>query len=188
MNIAYIRVSTIGQNLGRQKEALEKYKIDKWVEEKASAKDTNRPQLQELLKWARKGDVVIIKDFSRLARSTKDLLELVELFREKEITLISDKENLDTSTSTGKLMLTMIAAINEFERSNLLERQKEGIELAKREGKYKGNGKVLIKKPTNWKEVYTKWKAKEITGLKAMELLNLKKDIFYKFVKEEEGK
>ena len=91
----------------------------------------NRPELQRLLEFAREGDTVYVKDFSRLARSTKDLLELVERFKEKNIHLVSLKENLDTSTATGKLMLTMIAAINEFERENILERQREGIALAK---------------------------------------------------------
>ena len=91
----------------------------------------NRPELQRLLEFAREGDTVYVKDFSRLARSTKDLLELVERFKEKNIHLVSLKENLDTSTATGKLMLTMIAAINEFERANILERQLEVIALAK---------------------------------------------------------
>lgn len=106
--------------------------------EKVSGKDTNRPELQSMLDYIREGDTVYIHDFSRLARSTKDLLELVELFNKKDISLVSTKENLDTSTPTGKLMLTMIAAINEFERLNLLEHQREGIAIAKKQGKYKG--------------------------------------------------
>ena len=137
-NIAYVRVSTAEQNEGRQVEELKKHQIDKWFTEKVSGKDTNRPQLRAMLDYVREGDTVYIHDFSRLARSTKDLLELVEFFQNKKVRLVSNKENLDTSTSTGKLMLTMIAAINEFERENLLERQREGIALAKAEGKYKG--------------------------------------------------
>ena len=130
MRLAYVRVSTIEQNEERQIEGLKKYNIEKWFTEKASAKDTNRPELQNLLEFAREGDTIYIHDFSRLARSTKDLLDLVDTFNRKKVNLVSNKENLDTSTPTGKLMLTMIAAINEFERANLLERQKEGIAIA----------------------------------------------------------
>ncbi len=132
MQLAYIRVSTIEQNEQRQVEAMQWYGIDKWLIEKVSAKDTNRPKLQEMLDFAREGDVIHIHDFSRLARSTKDLLELVDLFNSKGITLVSNKENIDSSTPNGKLMLTLIGAINGFERTNLLERQKEGILIAKR--------------------------------------------------------
>lgn len=144
MNIAYIRVSSVDQNERRQIEALKKFNIDKWFTEKVSAKDKNRPELLSMLDYAREGDTIYIHDFSRLARSTKDLLEIVEQLENKKVNLISNKENLDTSTPTGKLMLTMIGAIYEFERNNLLERQKEGIEIAKREKKFKGRKAVNI--------------------------------------------
>lgn len=138
MNIAYVRVSTVDQNEQRQIKELEKHNIDKWYTEKISAKDTNRLKLQEMLDFVREGDTIYIHDFSRLARSTKDLLEILEQLKENGVNLISLKENLDTSSATGKLLVTMIAAINEFERANLLERQKEGIAIAVEEGKYKG--------------------------------------------------
>ncbi len=186
MNIAYVRVSTVEQNEGRQLEGLKKYDIDKWFTEKVSAKDTNRPQLKELLEYAREGDVVFVWDFSRLARSTKDLLDLVEQFKTKGIHLRSIKENLDTSTPTGKLMLTMIGAINEFERTNMLERQREGIALAKAEGRYKGRKEIGY--PDNWDDVYPKWKSRKLTGTKAMEILGLKRNTFYKLIKEYENK
>lgn len=184
MNIAYVRVSTVEQNEERQLEGLKKYNIEKWFNEKVSAKDTNRPKLKELLEFAREGDTLYIWDFSRLARSTKDLLDIVEYMNTKGINLKSIKENLDTNTSTGKLMLTMIGAINEFERANLLERQREGIEIAKNKGVYKGRKKIDY--PINWEEVYTKWKQREITGVKAMELLELKRTTFYKLIKDYE--
>lgn len=182
MNIAYVRVSTVEQNEARQLEGLKKYGIDKWFTEKVSAKDTNRPELKNLIEFAREGDTVFVWDFSRLARSTKDLLELVDKFDEKGVYLRSIKENLDTSTPTGRLMLTMIGAINEFERANLLERQREGIAIAKNNGKYKGRKKIGF--PNNWDEVYKKWKNREITAVKAMELTGLKKNTFYNIVKE----
>lgn len=99
-NIAYVRVSTAEQNEQRQVEALEKHNIDKWFIEKVSGKDTNRPKLKDMLDYIREDDTVFIHDFSRLARSTKDLLEIVELFNKKNVHMVSNKENLDTSTPT----------------------------------------------------------------------------------------
>ena len=127
MNIAYVRVSTEEQNEARQTEALSKYNIEKWFVEKVSAKDTHRPELQAMIDFARQGDTIYIHDFSRLARSTQDLLELVEKFKSKGIILISNKENIDTSTPTGKLMLTMIAAINEFVSGQIYLNVKEKV-------------------------------------------------------------
>ena len=106
MNVAYVRVSTVEQNEARQIEALKPHGIDKWFTEKISGKNTQRPQLQAMLDFVREGDTVFIHDFSRLARSTKDLLTLVEQLQNKGVHLISNKENLDTSTPTCKLMLT----------------------------------------------------------------------------------
>lgn len=160
MRLAYIRVSTVEQNEQRQVEAMKRYNIEKWFVEKVSAKDTNRPKLQELLDFAREGDTIHIHDFSRLARSTKDLLDIVEQLNKKGIHLISNKENIDSSSPTGKLMLTMIGAINEFERTNLLERQREGIAIAKRDGKYKGGKK---KRFYNFCEYYERYQSRELT-------------------------
>lgn len=186
MNIAYIRVSTIDQNESRQLEGLEKYDIDKIFQEKVSAKDINRPQLKAMFEFAREGDTIYGWDFSRLARSTKDLLNIVEQLENKRIHLKSIKENLDTSTPAGKLMLTMIGAINEFERANLLERQREGIAIAKRQGKFKG--RKAIDNPENWKGIYLKWKSRELTAANAMKSLGLKRNTFYKLVKQYEDK
>ena len=142
--VAYVRVSTAEQNEARQREALAVRGIDKWFIEKASGKNTDRPEFQKMLDWVREGDTIFIHDLSRIARSTKDLLDLLDVLREKGVALVSGKESIDTSTATGKLLVTMVAAINEFERANLLERQKEGIAIAKREGKYKGRKAVTV--------------------------------------------
>jgi DNA invertase Pin-like site-specific DNA recombinase len=184
VNIAYVRVSTVEQNEDRQIEALKEFNIEKWFTEKISAKDTNRPQFQQMLEFAREGDTIFIKDFSRIARSTKDLLAIVELLEKKKIKLVSLQEQLDTGTPTGKLMLTMIGAMNEFERNNLLERQREGIAIAKAKGKYKGRKKIAF--PAGWQEIYDKWKHREITGAAAMKTLKLKRNTFYKLIKEQE--
>lgn len=179
--MSYVRCSSIEQNEARQLEALKEFNIYKIFVEKASAKDTDRPMLKQLMDFMREGDSLYIKDFSRLARSTKDLLSLVEELDARGIKLISLKESLDTSTSTGRLMLTLIGAIYEFERSNLLERQREGIAIAKRAKRYKGRQR--IEKPEQWDEVYSLYKTRQITGTEAMSRLGLRKNTFYNFVK-----
>ena len=143
-HIAYVRVSTAEQNEARQREALSEYAIDKWFIEKASGKDVNRPQLQALLEYVREDDTVYVEEFSRLGRSTADLLETVQRIEASGAKFVSLKENFDTQTPAGKLQMTMMAAIAEFERAMILERQREGIAIAKREGKYKGRKKVEV--------------------------------------------
>ncbi|SHH55422.1 recombinase family protein [Tepidibacter thalassicus] len=186
MKVGYIRVSTVEQNEDRQKVLMKKNGIEKLFIDKCSGKDTNRPKLKELMEFVRKGDTVYVESFSRLARSTKDLLELVKSLNDKGVNLISFKENIDTTTPHGKLMLTMLGAIAEFERDCLLERQREGIALAKAKGKYKGRKKIGY--PNNWEEVYNRYKTRKITATKAMEILSLKRNTFYKLKKEWEQK
>ena len=157
---AYVRVSTAEQNEARQREALAVRGIDKWFIEKASGKNTDRPEFQKMLDWVREGDTIYIHDLSRIARSTKDLLDLLDVLREKGVALVSDKESIDTSTATGKLLVTMVAAINEFERANLLERQREGIAIAKREGKYKGRKAVTV---PDLPRHYERWQRREVS-------------------------
>ena len=181
MQIAYIRVSTIEHNEQRQIEAMQKYGIEKWFTEKVSAKDTNRPKLQELLDFAREGDTIHIHDFSRLARSTKDLLDIVEQLNQKGVHLISNKENIDTSTPTGRLMLTMIGAINEFERVNLLERQREGIAIAKRNGKYKGGKRKTV---NDFAGHYARYMSREITKSVLARELNISRPTLDKLIAE----
>lgn len=183
MQIAYIRVSSIEQNEQRQIEAMKPYKIEKWFIEKVSAKDTNRPKLQELLEFVREGDTLHIHDFSRLARSTKDLLEIVESLNRKGVTLVSNKESIDSSTPTGKLMLTMIGAINEFERTNLLERQREGIEIAKRKGVYKGRKAVSI---SDFGIHYQRYKHREISKIQLAKEISVSRPTLDKLIREYE--
>ena len=183
MNIAYVRVSTMEQNEARQLEALEKYNIDRWFTEKVSAKDTNRPKLHEMLDYVREGDTIYVHDFSRLARNTKDLLEVVEILQKKNVRLISNKENLDTSTATGKLMLTMIGAIAEFERQNMLERQREGIAIAKRAGKYKG-GQVKRINDKAFNAAYAEYKNRIINKTQLAERLKISRPTLDKLLKD----
>ena len=180
MNVAYVRVSTVEQNEARQTEALSKYNIDKWFTEKVSARDTKRPQLKAMLEFAREGDTIYIHDFSRLARSTSDLLKIVEELKAKNIHLVSNKENIDTSNATGRLMLTMIGAINEFERTNLLERQREGIAIAKRQGKYKGRKEVNI---PDFNKHYERYMKREVNKAQLAKELKISRPTLDKLIK-----
>ena len=183
MNVAYGRVSTIEQNLDRQRKALEPYKIDKWFCEKISGKDTDRPKLREMLGFVREGDTIYVTDWSRLSRSAADLLRLIKILADKKVKLVSLKENFDTSSPTGKLMLGLIALINEFERSNLLERQREGIAIAKEKGKYTG------RKPNQYNEEQLKMILaavvnKRITVTEAAKRLNVTRATVYNILKK----
>lgn len=182
-NIAYVRVSTVEQNEARQLEALEKHNIDKWFTEKVSGKNVDRPQLKAMLDYVREGDTIYIHDFSRLARNTKDLLEIVELIEDKGVALVSNKENVDSSTPSGKLMLTMIGAIAEFERQNLLERQREGIEIAKREGKFKG-GQVKRIDDNLFNKYYDEYKLRKMTKAELAKKLEISRPTLDKLLKD----
>lgn len=181
MIIGYVRVSTVEQNEARQLVTMEKYNVEKIFQEKVSAKDLNRPKLEEMLDYIREGDIVVVHDFSRLARSTKDLLNIVEFLNNKKVNLISSKENIDSSTPTGKLMLTMIGAINEFERSNLLERQREGIAIAKAKGKYKGRKKIYV---DNFEEYYSRYICRDISKTQLSKELNISRPTLDRLIKE----
>ena len=181
MRIGYVRVSTVEQNEARQLATMEKYEVEKVFSEKISAKDTNRPKLKEMLDFAREGDTIVVHDFSRLARSTQDLLAIVETLEKKGVKLISSKENIDSSTASGKLMLTMVAAINQFERENLLERQREGIAIAKAQGKYKGRKEVKI---DNFDEYYKRYLNREFTKVSLAKELNISRNTLDKLIKQ----
>lgn len=206
MYVGYVRVSSVDQCELRQMETMKRYNVSKVYTEKVSAKDTNRPQLQELIKMidslyeykksmneltkvvdGKEEKVtlltVVIHDFSRLARSTRDLLDLVEYFEEKQVALISAKESIDSSTPTGKLMLTMIGAINEFERANMLERQREGIAIAKKEGKYKGRKAIEIES-SKFEECYNRYLNREISKTQLAKDLGVSRPTLDKMIEE----
>ena len=168
----------------RQVEALEKHGIEKWFTEKVSGKNTtDRPELNNMIDFVREGDTVYIHDFSRLARSVKDLLEIVERLGAKGVHLVSNKENIDTSTPSGKLMLTMIGAIAEFERKNLLDRQAEGIAIAKRNGAYKGRKAIEIDTDV-FKAQYERYTRREITKVELAKVLKVSRPTLDKMIKE----
>ena len=185
MLLGYIRVSTVEQNEERQTRAL----LEKGVEsenlfiDKQSGKDADREQLKALLAFCRKGDVVITESISRIARNTKDLLTIVETLTSKGVDFISLKESIDTSTPQGKFMLTVFGAMAELERESILERQKEGIAIAKEAGLYKGKQKMKIDRE-RFEAVVREWRANRVTATEAMKRLDLKPNTFYRRVKE----
>ena len=182
--VAYVRVSTVEQNEGRQLEALKKYDIDKIFLEKVSGKNTDRPQLTLLIDYVREGDTLYIESFSRLARDTRDLLNLLEIFRDKNVGVISLKEKIDTTTASGKLMITLIGAVATFERDIMLERQREGIAIAKAQGKYKGRQPKKL--PSNFTNIYDQYMTRKITKSKMAELCSLSRPVMDKLLKEYE--
>ena len=183
-NVAYVRVSTVEQNTGRQFGDFEKagVKIDKVFEEKISGKDRERPKLKAMLDYVRDGDTVYIESYSRLARNTRDLLNIVHELEEKKVSVVSLKENFDTSTPQGRLMLTFMQGIAQFERDIIKERQAEGIAIAKEQGKF---AKPITPKPAEWKELYSQYKQREITATGLAKKLGISRSLLYKWIREE---
>lgn len=183
--IGYARVSTDEQNEARQLKSFADYseKITKIFTDKMSGKDTNRPQLKAMLDYVREGDVVVVSDFSRLARSTTDMLQIVKELTDKGVALISIKEKVDTDTPQGRFMLTIFAALAELERETILQRQREGISIAKKQGKYKGR-KPLSFNEEQFRAECQKWRNGEQTATDTMKKLDIKRNRFYEIVKK----
>jgi len=127
--------------------------------------------------YVREGDSIVVESISRFARNTKDLLELTGQLSSRRVQFISQKENIDTETPTGKFMLTIFGAVAELEREYIRQRQREGIEIAKAQGKYKGRPE---KQPEGFGEVYTQWKQKKITATSASRQLGISRSTFYR--------
>lgn len=181
MKIGYIRVSTTDQNTARQEVLMKELGVDEVYIDKASGKSKdNRAQLYTMLEYVRKGDTVIVESISRFARNTKDLLELVEILTKKEVEFVSKKEAIDTTTPTGKFMLTIFGAVAELEREYILQRQKEGIAIAKSEGKYKGRTR---KEYPDFDKIVGLWRNGKITAAEAMKRLGMSKTSFYRRVR-----
>ena len=184
MRIGYICVSTEEPNTARQEVLLRELGVDELFIDKASGKNTDRPELKRMMNYVRKGDTVIVESISRFARNTKELLELVEQLTAKGVEFVSKKEAIDTTTPTGKFMLTVFAAVAELEREYILQRQREGIAIAKTEGKYTGRKPLPV--PENFDAIVTRWRRGEITAAEAMKKLGLKPNTFYRRIKQAE--
>ena len=159
---AYVRTSTVEQNEIRQLIAMDELGIPKEniYMDKLSGKNTARPGLQKLLATVKRGDIIYVESFSRFARNTKDLLELVEKLDDMGVEFVSQKEKIDTGTPTGKFMLTVFAGIAELERAFILQRSREGIEAARKAGKHLG--RPVKQAPADFDALVKDWERKLI--------------------------
>ncbi len=181
MRIGYVRVSTQEQNTDRQEVMMRNLGVNEMFIDKASGKNADRPELRRMMEYVRKGDTVVVESISRFARNTRDLLELVEKLTEKDVEFISLKEAIDTTTPTGKFMLTVFAAVAELEREYILQRQREGIAIAKTQGKYRGRPP---KEHSNLDQVLSQWHNGTISAVSAMKQLEVSKTKFYRIAKK----
>jgi len=165
--IAYARVSTEQQSLNRQLDALQAYGYDEIFTEKMTGTKADRPELDKVKLVARAGDVVVVESLSRLGRSSKDLLNLLDEFERKGVQVVSLKENIDTSTPTGKLITTVLSAISQFERDLIVQRTQEGMAAAKARGKTGGRPPVDKKAIDRAVKLYNSkmYSVKEIVAL-----------------------
>ena len=182
MKIYYIRCSTEEQNEARQIAAAEALSVDKVFKDKLSGKNTCRPEFQKMMEFVREGDTVICSDISRIARNTRDLLNIVDELSKKHVEFVSEKEAIDTSTPQGRFMLTVFGAMAELEREAIRQRQREGIAIAKQQGKYKGKQPKKIDE-AKFREICERWRAGEITAVQAQKEIDLKPNAFYRRVK-----
>lgn len=181
MNIGYIRTSTTDQNTARQEVLMQELGVEQVFIDQMSGKTMERPELKRMMTYVREGDTVVVESISRFARNTRDLLELIEQLCNKQVGFVSKKEAIDTSTPTGRFMLTVFGAVAELEREYILQRQREGIAIAKEQGVYKG--RKPIERP-NFKPVVALWKSGQITATEAMRRLDMKPTTFYRKVKQ----
>lgn len=185
--IGYIRVSTEHQETARQEAIMEQYQVERIFAEKISGKNANRPELKAMLDYVREGDTLYIESISRLGRSTRDLLHIIDVLQRKGITLISSKENIDTNTPQGRFVLSIFAALSELEREQTLQRQREGIAIAKAQGKYKGRQPIAI----DWvkfEQLYELWKTDKITAVEFQKRMGLRANTFYRRLREYESR
>lgn len=180
MKIGYVRVSTEEQNTARQEIMLRELGVDELFVDRASGRNADRPELNRMMNFVRRGDTVIVESISRFARNTRDLLDLVEQLTEKQVEFVSRKEAIDTTTPTGKFMLTVFAAVAELEREYILQRQREGIAIAKQQGKYRGRPPKVY---PDFERIAARWQKGEITAVQAMKQLGMSKTRFYERVK-----
>jgi len=184
--IGYVRVSSTSQTTARQDDAMAELGVERVFIEKISGKLANRPELKKMLEYVREGDTVVVADISRLARSTRDLLSIVDTLAHKNVGFVSLKENIDTTSPQGRFILTIFGALAELERENILSRQREGIEAAKARGKKLG--RPAMEFPKGWELVYTRWQEGKVSPTEAARELKLKRPTFYLMTKRWESR
>lgn len=180
MKIGYIRISTADQNTARQEVLMQELGVEQIFVDRMSGKSKERPELKRMMAFVREGDTVIVESISRFARNTKDLLDLVEQLTCKRVEFVSRKEAIDTTTPSGKFMLTVFGAVAELEREYILQRQKEGIAIAKANGVYKGRKPI---ERAGFSATVSEWQQGRITAVEAMRRLDMSSSTFYRKVK-----
>lgn len=189
MKYGYVRVSTKAQNTARQDVLMKELGVDRVFVDKCSGKNTDRPQFHEMMDTLRNGDTVVVESYSRMSRSTRDLLETVEKLNDMGVFFVSKKESIDTSTPTGRLILTVIAGINQFEREVMLDRQREGIDAmpvvdGRRVSMKTGRGFGRAeKKPENFSAVYARQQRGELTLKEALSLAGVGRTRWYELAR-----
>ena len=183
MKVGYLRVSTEQQHIERQEILLNEVGVEKVYLDKMSGKNLDRPQLKEMLSFVRSGDTVIVESISRFARSTRDFLKLIDILNQKQVGFVSLKEKLDTDSPYGRFAMVIFSALAQLERETLLERQREGIAVARAKGKFKGLKRIEIN-VYKFSLIYYQWQEGKITAVQAMNLLSLKKSTFYRRVND----
>lgn len=173
----YARVSTEAQNLDRQLDALKNYGVDIIYNEKITGTKKNRPELTKLLDRITEGDIVVVESLSRLGRSTKDLIELTEIFQSKGVNLVSLKEAIDTNSPTGKLLFTLMSAIAQFERDVIADRTREGLKSARARGRTGGRPRA---DPEQVKKAVKLYKTEQYSVKEIEELTGIKKSTLYR--------
>lgn len=196
MIVSYVRVSTIKQDTGRQDIQLDKLgiKFDKHYIDKMSGKTRERPQLNKMLLELKKGDTLYCESISRLGRSLKDLIDIIEQLVNKGVRVVIVKEGIDTDTSTYKLLLGIFGSVAEMERENIQERVQQGVEKCKatgttRTGKWFGRQELTPDDlPKEFKKYYDKWTSKEITAVEFAKILKTSRATLYRWIKLYESK
>jgi DNA invertase Pin-like site-specific DNA recombinase len=186
MKLLYCRVSTTEQCELRQTELAKELGIEEEniFLDKQSGKNTERKELKRLLEFCRKGDIIYCESISRMARNTKDFLEIIEQLNQKQVEFVSLKENIDTTTPQGKFMLTVFGALAELERECILQRQAEGIAIAKEQGKYKGRKPKDIDK-VEFVKLCKEWRQGQRTAVSIQKKFGITAQTFYRWVKEQ---
>lgn len=185
MKIGYARVSTQDQNLERQLDALNAAGCERIFNEKMTGTKSDRPELKTMLLTLREGDTLVVESFSRLSRSTKDLLAMVDKLSSMGVHLVSLKENLDTTTATGKLMLTMLSALSQFERDLIAERTVDGLKAARARGRHGGRPTVGTDKDK--KQALAMYHANVMSCREIAERFNVSLSTLNRWIRAEKG-
>lgn len=183
--IGYIRVSSESQETARQEELMKQLQVEKIFIEKISGKNTERPEFKRMMDYLREDDILYVESISRLSRSVRDLLKIVDDLENKGVKFVSQKENIDTSTPQGRFILTIFSALSELEREQILQRQREGIAIAKAQGKYKGRQCIKVNEE-QFKKLYKRWKNNEITAVQFEDRIGLTPNTFYRRIRKYE--